>query len=212
VSDALFVTLDPLVRQVELPDRRRLLISDTVGFIDRLPHALVAAFRATLEEVADADLLLHVIDASSDEQERHAAAVRRVLVEVGAHEVPTVTVLNKCDRLAGAARERLRRLEPAGVQVSAVRGDGEDVLIDEMVRRLSLDTRRVHVELDGTSSDDRRRIRQLYRYGRVLRHESQDGRVEIEADVPRRMLDRLQLNHEVTGGSCARPAPGPGRH
>src|SRR3954468_16220715 len=76
-SDALFVTLDPLVRQVDLPDRRELLVSDTVGFIDRLPHALVAAFRATLEEVAEADLALHVIDASSEERERQMTAVRR---------------------------------------------------------------------------------------------------------------------------------------
>src|ERR687897_895671 len=86
-SDALFVTLDPLVRQVRLPDRRELLLSDTVGFIDRLPHALVAAFRATLEEVAEADLALHVIDAASDDRERHVAAVRRVLEEVGAADV-----------------------------------------------------------------------------------------------------------------------------
>ena len=83
-SDALFVTLDPLVRKVKLPDRRELLVSDTVGFIDRLPHSLVAAFRATLEEVAAADLLLHVIDASSPDRERHMDAVRRVLDEVGA--------------------------------------------------------------------------------------------------------------------------------
>src|SRR5207248_2692077 len=68
VSDALFVTLDPLVRQMRLPDSRELLVSDTVGFIDRLPHALVAAFRATLEEVADADLVLHVIDAAADRE------------------------------------------------------------------------------------------------------------------------------------------------
>src|SRR3954463_5826066 len=81
-SNALFVTLDPLVRQVRLPDRRELLVSDTVGFIDRLPHALVAAFGATLEEVAEADLILHVIDAGSSERERHKAAVRRVLEEV----------------------------------------------------------------------------------------------------------------------------------
>ena len=87
-SDALFVTLDPLVRQVRLPDRRELLVSDTVGFIDRLPHALVAAFRATLEEVAEADLALHVIDAASPERERHMTAVRRVLEEVGAADVP----------------------------------------------------------------------------------------------------------------------------
>ena len=88
-SNALFVTLDPLVRRVKLPDRRELLVSDTVGFIDRLPHSLVAAFRATLEEVADADLLLHVIDASSPERERHMAAVQSVLAEVGADRVPS---------------------------------------------------------------------------------------------------------------------------
>ena len=75
-SNALFVTLDPLVRRVRLPDRRELLVSDTVGFIDRLPHSLVAAFRATLEEVAGADLLVHVIDASNPERERQIAAVQ----------------------------------------------------------------------------------------------------------------------------------------
>ena len=74
-SDALFVTLDPLVRKVKLPDRRELLVSDTVGFIERLPHSLVAAFRATLEEVAGADLLLHVIDASSPDRDRQMEAV-----------------------------------------------------------------------------------------------------------------------------------------
>src|SRR6185295_8977959 len=81
-SDALFVTLDPLVRKVRLPDQRELLVSDTVGFIERLPHSLVAAFRATLEEVAAADLLLHVIDASNPERDRHIAAVQSVLAEV----------------------------------------------------------------------------------------------------------------------------------
>ena len=83
-SDALFVTLDPLVRQIRLPDSRELLLSDTVGFIDRLPHALVAAFRATLEEVVEADLILHVVDASNPEWSRQVAAVERVLDEVGA--------------------------------------------------------------------------------------------------------------------------------
>src|SRR4051812_21163026 len=81
-SDALFVTLDPLVRQVRLPDNRELLVSDTVGFIDRLPHALVAAFRATLEETADADLAIHVIDASAPDRDRRMNAVRQVLEEV----------------------------------------------------------------------------------------------------------------------------------
>ena len=104
-SDALFVTLDPLVRNVRLPDRRELLVSDTVGFIDRLPHSLVAAFRATLEEVAGADLLLHVIDASSAERERHMAAVQAVLVEVKADRVPTAGGLqqDRSARRGGAA-------------------------------------------------------------------------------------------------------------
>src|SRR5204862_1506879 len=91
-SDALFVTLDPIVRQVRLPDSRELLVSDTVGFIDRLPHALVAAFRATLEEVAEADLVLHVIDRAATDRDRRIAAVAQVLEEVGATEVPLLPV------------------------------------------------------------------------------------------------------------------------
>ena len=112
----MFVTLDPLLRQVRLPDRRELLLSDTVGFIDRLPHALIAAFRATLEEVAEADLVLHVIDAASPERERTVAAVRRVLEEVGATDVPVLDVYNKADALTRGrtapdrrAGSRLRR-------------------------------------------------------------------------------------------------------
>src|SRR5512138_3081109 len=98
-SDALFVTLDPLLRRARLPDARELLVSDTVGFIERLPHALVAAFRATLEEVTEADLVLHVIDASSDGRERQITAVRRVLEDVGADQVPRLDVYNKIDAI-----------------------------------------------------------------------------------------------------------------
>ncbi len=97
-SDALFVTLDPLLRQVRLTDGPQILLSDTVGFIDRLPHSLVAAFRATLEEVVQADLLLHVVDAADPDRERHIEAVERVLTEIEAHEVPRLRVYNKIDR------------------------------------------------------------------------------------------------------------------
>src|SRR5205809_6719690 len=106
-SNALFVTLDPLVRQVRLPDSRELLISDTVGFIDRLPHALIAAFRATLEEVAHADLILHIIDAAASDRDRRTAAVGQVLDEVGATDVPLVAVYNKCDMVTPDERRRL---------------------------------------------------------------------------------------------------------
>ena len=102
-SDALFVTLDPLVRQIRLPDSRELLLSDTVGFIDRLPHALVAAFRATLEEVVEADLILHVVDASNPEWSRQVAAVERVLDEVGAGRDALVHGVQQ-DRRARAGR------------------------------------------------------------------------------------------------------------
>src|SRR4029450_2710077 len=107
-SDALFVTLDPLVRQVRLRDQRELLVSDTVGFIDRLPHALVAAFRGTPEEVSEADLALHVTDAASPDRERHMTAVRRVLEEVGAADVPMIDVYNKIDAIGPDEGRRLQ--------------------------------------------------------------------------------------------------------
>jgi GTP-binding protein HflX len=190
-SDALFVTLDPLVRQVRLPDRRELLVSDTVGFIDRLPHALVAAFRATLEEVAEADLALHVIDASSDERERHIAAVRRVLDEVGAAEVPAIDVYNKVDQLSGDETRRLQDADPSAALISARTGEGVDELLQMVASRLALDTRRITITFDSDKEFDRQQIARLYRVARVLSHVATDGRVVIEADVPRRFIERL---------------------
>jgi GTP-binding protein HflX len=179
------------VRKVRLPDRRELLVSDTVGFIDRLPHSLVAAFRATLEEVASADLLVHVIDAANPDRERHIAAVRTVLAEVGAERVPAIEVFNKCDRLDEAERSRLRAVHPGTLCVSALTGEGRDDLIAAMEARLALDTARVQFEFDAGSDLHRERIAQLYRLGRVLRHVATDGYVTIEAEVPRRVLDRF---------------------
>ena len=190
-SDALFVTLDPLVRQVRLPDRRELLISDTVGFIDRLPHALVAAFRATLEEVAEADLALHVIDAASPERERHMSAVRRVLEEVGATEVPVIEVDNKVDMIGPDERRRLQSGDPGAALISAVTGEGIDELVQMITARLALDTRRITIVFDSDKEFDRQQIARLYRVARVVSHVATNGRVVIEADVPRRFIERL---------------------
>jgi GTP-binding protein HflX len=192
-SNALFVTLDPLVRQVRLPDNRELLVSDTVGFIDRLPHALVAAFRATLEEVADADLVVHVIDASAADRERRMGAVRQVLEEVGAIEVPLIEVYNKCDQLTADERRRLQEAEPASICLSALTREGVDELVETLTSRLALDTRRVVVNFDPADPGDRERIGRLYRHARVVAHESRDGRVSIVADVPRRLQATLGL-------------------
>ena len=193
-SDALFVTLDPLVRQVRLPDRRELLVSDTVGFIERLPHTLVAAFRATLEEVAEADLILHVIDVAEPERERHSDAVRSVLEEVGAAEVPRLDVFNKCDKIGDAERARLLADGRAAVCISALFGAGRPELLEAVVSRLALDTRRVRLEFDSRRKADRDRIARVYRHAKVLSHVAIDHRVSIEADVPRRILDRLEVS------------------
>jgi len=191
-SNTLFVTLDPLVRQVRLPDRRELLVSDTVGFIDRLPHALVAAFRATLEEVAEADLVLHVIDASAPDRERRITAVRRVLEDVHAGDVPLIEVYNKCDEIAPAERRRIREADASVLCISALRREGLDALIDAVAAHLSLDVTRVTWSFDPESPSDRERVSRLYRHARVLEHESRDGRVSIVADVPRRLMAHLQ--------------------
>jgi GTP-binding protein HflX len=193
-SDALFVTLDPLVRKVKLPDRRELLVSDTVGFIERLPHPLVAAFRATLEEVAGADLLLHVIDAASPDQARHMEAVAAVLAEVGAERVPVLEVFNKCDRLDAAERGRLRALHPGALCVSALTGEGRDEVIAAMETRLGLDVARICVSFPTNGDGSRERVAELYRVGRIVRHVASDHEVSIEAEIPRRLVPRF---HDV---------------
>ena len=192
VSNALFVTLDPLVRTVRLPDNRELLLSDTVGFIDRLPHALVAAFRATLEETAEADLALHVIDASSSERERHMAAVGRVLEEVGAVDVTRIDVFNKVDRLTPDERRRLAEADPSSVLISAATGEGIEDLLESIAAKLALDQQRVSLEFDLSSDADRDRLAWVYRHGRVHSQVTRGDRAMIEAEVPRRLLDRVR--------------------
>jgi len=185
-SDALFVTLDPLLRKVKLPDQRELLVSDTVGFIDRLPHTLVAAFRGTLEEVRDADVLLHVIDASAEDRDRRVAAVRTVLKEVGADDVPYIDVFNKADKLGAEERRRLAAASPDAAVTSALRGQGRSELLERVVGVLGLDTSRVTLRCDPDSEAGRRGMTWVYRHGRVVRHVNRAGRAHIEADVPRR--------------------------
>ena len=146
----MFATLDPTVRPLILPSRRRVLVSDTVGFIRNLPTTLVKAFRATLEEVNEAALILHVVDASSPAAEEHTAHVLKVLAEIGAAQVPQILVLNKIDRLdsaeadAGTLQRRLLggaggHAEMRAVAISAVTGTGMDALLAAIDDVLPLD-------------------------------------------------------------------------
>lgn len=191
VSDALFVTLDPLMRRLKLPDARQILLADTVGFIDRLPHQLVAAFHATLEEVASAELLVHVIDASAPDRERRRDAVRRVLGEVGAEQIPMIDAFNKIDRLEPLELAALKAAHPDAVWLSAQDGTGRMDLLGAISERLSMDATRVTLSLDSSDEADRKLLADLYRHARVVSQTAADARVSVEADIPRRLLSRF---------------------
>lgn len=189
-SNALFVTLDPLVRSLKLPDRRTVLVSDTVGFIDRLPHTLVAAFRATLEEVASADLLLHVVDVSHREHDSRMAAVERVLAEVEAADRPVQIVFNKSDLVDATVLDRLRAEHPSAVFTSAATGTGRGDLVAALTGRLRVEMRRIRLSFDDRRPADRRGMSTIYRHGRVLRHVSDNGRAVIDVEAPSHLVDR----------------------
>lgn len=132
-EDRLFATLDPTTRRLRLPTNQSVLISDTVGFIRKLPHGLVEAFKATLEEVVEADLLIHVVDASHPRAEQQIVAVQTVLSEIGASEKPTLMLLNKVDCEAGTHGARQLQLQhPGSVAISARTRDGFPALMSDL--------------------------------------------------------------------------------
>ncbi|MDP3967980.1 MAG: GTPase HflX [Nocardioides sp.] len=145
VEDSLFATLDPTTRRTTTSDGRIYTMSDTVGFVRHLPHQLVEAFRSTLEEVADADLVLHVVDGSHPDPEGQLAAVREVFAEIGAQDVPELVVVNKADIADPMVIARLRQREPHMVVVSAATGEG----IDEVLAAVEADLPHPAVEFDA---------------------------------------------------------------
>ncbi len=190
-SDALFVTLDPLMRRLKLPDARQIMLADTVGFIDRLPHQLVAAFHATLEEVASAELLVHVIDSSAPDRDRRRDAVKSVLAEVGAQHLPMVDVFNKIDRLEPLELAALKAAHPDALWLSAQDGTGRDDLLAAIAERLDMGEARVTLSLDSSDAADRKLLADLYRHARVVSQTTAEARVSVEADIPRRLLGRF---------------------
>jgi GTP-binding protein HflX len=202
LADArMFATLDPTVRSVTLPSRRRVLLSDTVGFVRNLPTTLIEAFRATLEEVADAALILHVVDVSNDQAGAHVAEVFRVLGEIGAAATPQILVLNKCDRIAqeGADASLLgtRLLANAGqststpaVLVSGQTGEGVDRLfarIDSVLAFDAVEIARFRIPLrDGAS------IALLHECGKVLAEDYHGNLCEIDVEAPESLRRRLK--------------------
>jgi GTP-binding protein HflX len=143
VDDSLFATLDPTVRRTRTSDGRAYTLSDTVGFVRHLPHQLVEAFRSTLEEVTDSDLVLHVVDGAHEDPEGQIAAVREVLREIDAGGIPEIVVVNKADAADPLVLARLLRSEPHSVVVSARTGQG----LDELRAAIERDLPRPHVEV-----------------------------------------------------------------
>jgi GTP-binding protein HflX len=189
VSDKLFMTLDPLVRKVRLGGGRDFLVVDTVGFIQKLPHSLVAAFRATLEEVVEADLLLHVVDASTPEVDEREAAVLSVLKEIGADERPQLLVLNKADLAPEGRGEALLQARDGAVLVSALSGIGLPGLLDTVAARLDLAAQRVTLRF---RTSELRAIAGVYATGRVLTHVAEGEFVDLDAELPIRALERYR--------------------
>ena len=200
LADAkMFATLDPTVRHITLPSRRRALVSDTVGFIRNLPTTLIRAFRATLEEVVEAELLLHVVDASSPESAGHTAHVFTTLNEIGAAQTPQILVLNKIDRIPGdpdvgaLARRILADPEhqPAGaVAISASTGQGFDALLQKIDETLTLDPVsecqfRFPIAEGGPPH-------LLHEYAHVTATRYRDDTCEVEAVVPESIKRRLR--------------------
>ena len=185
VEDQLFSTLDSTTRRLELPDGLSVVISDTVGFIRNLPHELVAAFRSTLEVVLDADLLVHVVDATrEDVMEERRQAVEEVLSDLGALEIPMVTIFNKIDAVVPASRSLMEDRQPDAIPISALTGEGVESLLKAMAGRLS-ETSSVTLVVPASKGDVMAR---LYREGTVLSRELSGDEFIVRVRFPR---DRL---------------------
>ncbi|HET8700609.1 MAG TPA: ribosome rescue GTPase HflX [Nitrococcus sp.] len=190
-ADLLFATLDTTLRRIELPGSEPAIIADTVGFIRALPHQLVAAFRSTLEEVAQADLLLHVIDTADPLREETMNEVERVLGDIGASDIPTLRVFNKLDLNGGSARlERDGVGQAVAVWVSAATGEGMELLKAAIAERIG--GTRIHGRIRLSPAEGRLRAR-LYALGRVLDEQvSEQGICELEVNLPQREWARLR--------------------
>lgn len=189
-ADQLFATLDPTTRRVALPSGRAALLTDTVGFIQKLPAALVAAFRATLEEIADADLLIHVVDVTHANAREQAEVVRQTLAALEATDIPMLTALNKIDRLPApdAAQRALHGFEHA-VSISALRRLGLDDLLARAERALHADLTPLRVRIPYRAGQ---LVSLFHDQGVVERVEHEEKGVRISGRVPARLMARFK--------------------
>jgi GTP-binding protein HflX len=195
VENALFATLDPTVRRAETPSGRLYTLADTVGFVRHLPHHLVEAFRSTMEEVGDSDLILHVVDGSHPVPEEQLAAVREVIRDVGATDVPEIVVINKADAADPLVLQRLLRMEKRAIAVSARTGRG----IAELLALIDNELPRPSVEIEALVP---------YTHGRLVARAHSEGDVISEEHTPEGTLLKVRV-HEELAAELAPYAPAP---
>ncbi|MFD7817868.1 GTPase HflX [Streptomyces sp. NPDC059785] len=195
VENALFATLDPTVRRAETPSGRLYTLADTVGFVRHLPHDLVEAFRSTMEEVGDSDLILHVVDGSHPAPEEQLAAVREVIREVGATDVPEIVVINKADAADPLVLQRLMRIEKRSIAVSARSGRG----IDELRALIDNELPRPSVEIEALVP---------YTHGKLVARAHTEGEVISEEHTPEGTLLKVRV-HEELAADLAPYVPAP---
>lgn len=187
IQDQLFSTLDPTTRKLSLPHDRTVLLTDTVGFVQKLPHQLVEAFRSTLEEVKEASVLLHMVDASRD-VERQIAAVEQVLTEIGALDRPAIIALNKSDLLSDEEKEMLQARHRDAVLISAYRGDG----MERLLERLDAELSRLKVEVTLDIPFDRGDlVARIHDEGEVVEESYSERGTHLVARVRRESLAGL---------------------
>lgn len=188
VEDKLFATLDTTTRKFILPGKQEILLIDTVGFIRKLPHNLVQSFKSTLEEALSADILLHLIDASSPTAMEQAESTYEVLKGLDAEKKPIITVLNKIDACNKLQLEKLRYKFPKTVAISALKKEGFDDLIEKMIKELSSLRTLVTIRLPQERYD---LVSEIMREGKVHHSEYQENDVLIEAEIPKSLVDKF---------------------
>ena len=189
VENALFATLDPTVRQTKTPDGREYTIADTVGFVRNLPHQLVEAFRSTLEEISDAALIVHVVDASHPDPAGQISTVRGVISDVGAHDVPELIVFNKIDLVDETTRMALRGMEPGSVEVSARSGEGIPELLAVIEARLPQPDVLMHALIPYDRGD---LVSKVHLGGRIVELDYREDGTYIEAFVRGELAGELE--------------------
>ncbi len=192
-ADQLFATLDPTLRRVQLPQNQNIILADTVGFIRELPHELVAAFRSTLSEAIESDLLLHVVDASDERVEETISEVERVLTEIGADSLPQIQIFNKIDRVTDGCHPHVERDKDGKIRriwLSAQTGEGFDLLEQALLETIKTGTLRHKIHLPANLGNIRAK---LYQAGRIItENEDGEGGWEMEVEIPLREIGILQ--------------------